>query len=266
MYMPTQVATYEIGSQTYFVFANSGTHRAYEAFDDRIMVKEIKLDEQRFPDAEFLQKPENLGNLRVSNVDGDHDRDGDFDAIFAFGGRSFSILSANGLRYVSDSGNDFEQITALAIPNYFNTADHKNKFESESDAKGPKPLSVTTGKIGEKTYAFIGLERIGGVMVYDVSDPQSPQFQQYINNRNFAIDPEAPQDPGDPNSPPICVSGEAESERCAAVGDLSAEDLVFIASDQSPVATPLLVVGNQTSGSATIFRISSVEDTASLDQ
>jgi hypothetical protein len=145
-------------------------------------------------------------------------------------------------------------------PEFFNTADHKNKFESESDAKGPKPLSVTTGTIGEKTYAFMGLERIGGVMVYDVSDPQSPQFQQYINNRNFAIDPEAPQDPNDLNSPPICVTGQAESELCAAVGDLSAEDLVFIASDQSPLATPLLVVGNQTSGSATVYQIRSLKD------
>jgi hypothetical protein len=98
-------------------------------------------------------------------------------------------------------------------------------------------------------------------MVYDVSDPQSPRFQQYFNNRNFAVDPEAPQDPNDPNSPPICVTGQAESERCAAVGDLSAEDLAFIASDQSPIEIPLLIVGNQTSGSVTIYQIRSLNDT-----
>jgi hypothetical protein len=103
MYMPTQVATYNIGSEMYFVSANSGTHRDYEAFDDRVTVKEVNLDGGRFPDAEFLQKTEHLGNLRVSDVDGDYDGDADFDAIFAFGGRSFSIRSANGLRYVSDS-------------------------------------------------------------------------------------------------------------------------------------------------------------------
>jgi hypothetical protein len=94
-------------------------------------VKELELDDGRFPDAEFLQKPENLGNLRISKIDGDYDDDGDLDAIFAFGGRSFSIWSANGLRYLSDSGDDFEQITALVIPEFFNTADHKNKFERE---------------------------------------------------------------------------------------------------------------------------------------
>ena len=40
------------------------------------------------------------------------------------------------------------------------------------------------GKVLGKPYAFIGLERIGGVAVFDVSDPAAPKFIEYVNNRD----------------------------------------------------------------------------------
>ena len=52
------------------------------------------------------------------------------------------------------------------------------------------PEDLVIGKIGGKTYAFIGLERIGGIMIYDISDPFHPVFQDYVNNRDFGGDPE----------------------------------------------------------------------------
>ena len=36
-----------------------------------------------------------------------------------------------------------------------------------------------------RTYIFVMLERIGGVVVYESSNPAAPTFVQYINTRNF---------------------------------------------------------------------------------
>ena len=44
------------------------------------------------------------------------------------------------------------------------------------------------GTVGEKTYAFIGLERIGGVMAYDITNPDKILFANYINSRDFSKD------------------------------------------------------------------------------
>jgi len=294
MYMPSQVATYSVHGKTYLVFGNEGTRRNYDAFGDEVRYEDADSFQIQFEDGPlpwlddeisssvktFFEK-NNVDRLRlkVSWVDGDTDGDGQLDTLFAFGGRSFSIRSVpstdgylrfgrrDDFKLKFDSGDDFEQITALAcetlgpIPgeidngeleieeNCFNTPDDENSFDEDSDLRGPEPISVTTGKIGKRTYAFIGLERIGGIMVYDISgDPDDrkyqPRFQQYINNRDFAINPKND-----------CEEDEPESETCAMVGDLSAEDLVFVPAQQSPTGAPLLLVGNETSGSVTIFRI-----------
>ncbi len=84
-------------------------------------------------------------------------------------------------------------------------------------------------------------------MVYDITNPRHPRFEQYINNRNFAVDPSA-----------VCEKGEPESPACAAVGDLSVEGVLFISSDQSPIGVPLLVLSHETSDSVTLFRIDRV--------
>jgi 5'-nucleotidase len=40
----------------------------------------------------------------------------------------------------------------------------------------------------------VGLERIGGVMVWEITDPRAPVFVQYANNRDFTA---ADEDAGD---------------------------------------------------------------------
>jgi hypothetical protein len=40
---------------------------------------------------------------------------------------------------------------------------------------GPEPEGVAIGRLGAKTFAFIGLERVGGIIVYDVTSPTSPR-------------------------------------------------------------------------------------------
>src|SRR5699024_9544206 len=95
---------------------------------------------------------------------------------------------------VWDSGSDFEEITAAAAPEFFNSNHSESNFEGRSEDKGPEPEAITVGQVGDRTYAFIGFERVGGIAVYDVTTPQAPSFVTYVNNRNFA---ESLEDGGD---------------------------------------------------------------------
>ena len=104
-----------------------------------------------------------------------------------------------------------------------------------SDNKGPEPEALTVGKINGHTYAFIGLERMGGIMVYDVSNPNAPEFVQYINNRNVTVD-------------------QATLEADGA-GDLGPEGMKFVDASHSPSGKPMLIVGNEVSGSTTFYNV-----------
>jgi hypothetical protein len=84
-----------------------------------------------------------------------------------------------------------------------------------------------------KPYAFVGLERVGGVIVFDMSDPLSPSFVLYDNStRDFAGDPEL-----------------------GSAGDLGPEGLEVVLAADSPNGEPLLIVANEVSGSVRIYRI-----------
>jgi hypothetical protein len=192
-----------------------------------------------FPNAATLQQNANLGRLRVTNALGDTDQDGDFDALYAYGSRSFSIWTSDGER-VYDSGSDFEQITAADLPAFFNASNNNSTLDDRSDDKGPEPEDVVLGEIDGRTYAFVCLERIGGVMVYDVTDPTDVSFVQYINNRDFT----------QPVSSP-------------AAKDLAPEGMKFISARNSPIGVPLLVTANEVSGTVTLFSIASTPVSAS---
>lgn len=232
MYQPDAIASYTVNGETYIITANEGDGRDYDGFSEEARVADLTLDPTAFPNAAELQADEALGRLTVTKTQGDTDGDGDYDQLYAFGGRSFSIRDAEG-NLVFDSGDQFEQITAELIPDNFNANNDENgSFDSRSDAKGPEPEGIAVGEIEGRTYAFIGLERVGGVMVYDVSDPQSPGFVQYVNTRNFG--------------------GNAE---VGTAGNLGPEGLAFIAAEESPTGKPLLAVTYEVSGSTELFEI-----------
>jgi hypothetical protein len=232
MYQPDAIATYTVNGETYIITANEGDARDYDAFSEEARIADLTLDPVAFPNAAELQDDAVLGRLNVTTANGDIDGDGAFEQLYSYGARSFSIRDAQG-NLVYDSGDDFERITAELIPTEFNSNNDENdSFDSRSDDKGPEPEGVTTGVIAGRTYAFVGLERVGGVMVYDVTTPTSPTFVQYINNRDF--------------------SGDAEA---GTAGDLGPEGLIFIPGEDSPNGTPLLVVANEVSGSTTVYEI-----------
>ncbi len=269
LYMPKQVAIAAPHLFPVLVYPNRGVRRNLDAFGDEVRLKDLPMDyfdlvkepkpihiTRDLDPNVFRESDPNtvaLRNLRlkVSWVDGDSKGDGLLEQIYAFGGRSFAIRSLDN-RLIFDSGDDFEQITAQAwrdTDGYFlyNTPDDENAIDENSDLRGPEPVSIATGRIGPRTYAFIGLERVGGVMTYDITNPVKPAFQHYINNRNFALNPK--------DGEGVCIEKVPETEQCANVGDQSAEQILFISADESPNRKPLIVVSNATSGSATIFQI-----------
>jgi hypothetical protein len=247
LYQPDAIAAFEANGRTYLVTANEGDVREYDGFNALGIesarvgamtgtappVPLVPLDPVRFPNAATLRQNAQLGRLNVTVASGDDDGDGDFDRLFAFGARSFSIWS-EAVEQVFDSGDDIEQLTAAAFPNNFNANNTANGRDSRSDDKGPEPEGVTVAKLWGRTFIFVALERIGGILVYTVVDPASPTFVQYINTRDFAAS----------------VPGNS---------DLGAEGLVVVAEEDSPTGKPMLIVANEVSGTIRLFEIRKVK-------
>ncbi|NTW37269.1 MAG: alkaline phosphatase, partial [Syntrophobacteraceae bacterium] len=96
-----------------------------------------------------------------------------YDKLYSFGGRSFSIWKADGT-LVFDSASMLERMTAALFGSKFNTGHTSNKGDDRSDDKGPEPEALAVGQVGSKTYAFVGLERMGGFYIFDITTPTAP--------------------------------------------------------------------------------------------
>ena len=237
LYLPDAIASYSAGGATYLVTANEGDARDdWGDYAESARIKDLGDDglaplcDGVLADDQF--EDWGLGRLDISTASGFNEDLGCFDELYSFGARSFSIWSTDG-ELVFDSGDDFEQIVAEASPDFFGSDNDESSFDTRSDAKGPEPEAVTIGEVDGRTYAFIGLERVGGIMVYDVTDPSAAGFVTYVNNRDFAADPESPE-----------------------AGDLGPEGLAFIAAADSPTGEPMLAVASEVSGTTTLFAIS----------
>ena len=84
-----------------------------------------------------------------------------------------------------DSASDFEAKTWQYLPAYYNASNDDIELESRTAKKGIEPEAVAVIELGGRAYAFIALERIGGIMVYDVTDPSAAQYVNYVNSRDF---------------------------------------------------------------------------------
>ena len=236
LYQPDAIAAYEVNGVTYLVTANEGDAADYDGFSEEARIADLVLDPVAFPDAATLQREENLGRLNTTTTLGDPDGDGDVDELFAFGARSFTIWDTRTFQPVYDSGNEFEVITANRFGELgFNANNDENGFDARSDDKGPEPEGLALGVVDGRTYAFIGLERVGGIMIYDVTTPESARFVQYVNDRDFS-------------------AGQAELEAGEA-GDLGPEGIDFVPAEDSPRGVPLLIVGHEITGDVVIYEI-----------
>lgn len=219
MYLPDAITSYSVAGQTYLITANEGDARAdWPGYNEEARINTLALSPALTP----FKPDAQLGRLRVTTSQGAVS--GVYEKLYAYGTRSFSIWNAQG-QQVFDSGDQLEQLTKDLPQAKFNAGHDNNTQDSRSGNKGPEPEGVIVAQFGKKHYAFIGLERVGGVMVYDVSNPTRPVYETYINTRN------------------------------GATGDLGPEGMHFVSADKSPNGKPLLVIGNEISGTTAIYQI-----------
>ncbi len=260
IFQPDTIKIIEVNGITYILGANEGDTRDW-GWSEEARVADLKLDPVAFPNATELQAKENLGRLVVTTTLGvangcdpssrnvDPKQDCVYNALYAFGGRSMAIwrVKDDELELVFDTGSQMEETLAELYPDFFN-ADHQDQavqLDKRSPSKGPEPEGMAIGEIEGRVYAFVGLERVGGIMVYDVTDPVQTKFIQYINTRDFSLS----QNP------------DADHTK----SDLGPEGLCFVPAAQSPDAQgrPLLLVGNEVSGTTAIFVVETATEPTS---
>ncbi len=236
LFQPDAIAVFEHDGGIFLVTANEGDARDYDGYSEEARVADLVLDPDVFPNAEALQAEDALGRLKVTTAMGDYDGDGDYEEIITFGGRSFSIYEVDTVsgfgQQVFDSGAEIEQRTAELYPDWFNSEGTTAGFDTRSDDKGPEPEGVAIGEIDDRRYAFIGLERLGGIVVYDITNPRTPDWVGHFHAGDPTGDPEA-----------------------GTAGDIAPEGLTFIPAEQSPSGEALLVVANEVSGTTTIWAV-----------
>lgn len=209
MYQPDAIAAYSANSLPYVVTANEGDARDYDGFSEEERVEDLALDAHAFPNAEKLQTQDQLGRLEVTTTLGDTDGDGAYEALYSYGARSFSIWNGLTGEQVYDSGNELtELIVAAGLYD-----------DGRSDAKGVEPEGVVLGTVDHRTIAFVGLERVDAVVVYDITNPYRPQFLQ------------------------ILESGDAP------------EGLVFVPARESPNGKSLFIVSSEGDGTVKVFQL-----------
>lgn len=220
--MPDSIGAFEVDGQTFFATANEGDAREWGDYTDEVelkdLVKEGKVcDDLELPDG--IEDKKFAGNLKLSNASGWNEQKGCFDGLYSY-------------------GSDFEEITKDIPGLNFNADNEDPEFDDRSDNKGPEPEALTIGKVGDRTYAFIGAERVGGIFVYDVTTPTEAKFVTYVNNRDFSVG-----------------YNEDDVAATALAGDLGPEGLAFVPAADSPTDDALLIAGNEVSGTTTVFSV-----------
>lgn len=237
---PDGIDTYDYNGETYLLIANEGDSQDYEGYSEEKRVKKLKDDIQL--DARYYQgytqaelddmvdnglfDDEQLGRLKVTTSHAFKDADGKYNALVSYGGRSFSILRASDLEMIYDSGSDIEQRVLDLLPERFN-ANYESaddiKVDDRSDDKGPEAENVVVGKVGSHSYAFVGLERVGGIMIYDITNPNEPYFVKYL----YDLDNK----------------------------DISPEGITFESAEESPNGKPMLIASFELSGTTSAWEL-----------
>ena len=228
-YMPDGVASFTVAGKTYFLTGNEGDNKddyIETAAKESARVNDISssLDTSIFPST-VSSELARLNIVKTANGTpvGVNSTSGKYEKLYTYGARSFSIWDADTGAQVFDSGADFERtVYNDATPSLLFSA-----LKGRMDDKGPEPENIVVGKVGNETFAFIGLERSSGIMMYQVTNPLKPKFVQYIRNTTDAT----------------------------STGDVSPEGLKFISASDSPTGIPLLLVGYEVSGSLAVYQI-----------
>nr|WP_217906457.1 choice-of-anchor I family protein [Vibrio sp. JPW-9-11-11] len=271
LYMPDSIDAFSMDNVSYFVSANEGDGREYGikttqaqcdskgfkwdgddytgspdytqevdfciSYTDEVRGKKLDVPDDH-PLASQLKDGAKLGRIKLIKPDNPLQAD---DPITGFGGRSFSIWNEQG-ELVFDSADEFAKIVLNAETEHFNSSnDNNDSADDRSDDKGVEPEAIEVAMIGNRTYAFIGLERQGGIMVYDITTPKAAQFITYVNNRNF--------------DQPVCTQvddGDCDNDTYnPQAGDLGPESIHYYTRN----GVHYIAVGNEVSGTTSVFEL-----------
>lgn len=224
--MADGISSYQVDGITYLVTANEGDSRAdWTGLDNEIKSKTSPVGD--------ITTAKKVTYFNASLYDGV-----DTGKNYIFGGRSFTIfkVTTEGISQVYSSTNEFESLTAEKLADYFNCSNDNITKEDRSGKKGVEAENVTIGAIDGHTYAYIGLERIGGIMIYDITNPANATYVNYINSRDFSS---------------------------AIAGDDSPEGLAFV--EGGP--TPMILAAFEVSGTVAAYSLTmNYADYSDLDQ
>lgn len=225
VYMPDGIASFTVNGVSYFITANEGDDRddfLASAETQRAGHASIVLSPTAFPNAAVLKGETELGRLNIIRTMGLNSQ-GQYERLYTLGGRSFSIYNAQTGAQVYDSGSDLERRAYATLPiSLLGNSQVKDRL----DNKGPEPESVVVGQVRGRPHAFVALERTSAILVYDVSNPASPVFVQWLQNTTTLAD-----------------------------GDVSPEGLAFVPADQSPSGQALLLAGHEVSGTVSVWEL-----------
>lgn len=238
-YMPDGISIYEVDGKTYILTANEGDGREWSSTvfpEDHEDAGDPNSDDTSYFSNETkitLNEGTDDEVKKVVVIDPEVTDGLPADAEVLFGGRSFTMfeVTTDGLSLTYDSGSEFEDITSDLYPEWFNTSNTKVKLGDRSTKKGPEPENVVVGTVDGHTYAYVVLERIGGVMAYDITDPTDIFYSNYINTRDFAAED-------------------------GIGGDSAPEGIAFIAAADSVTGQAMLITGNEVTGTMPVIALS----------
>lgn len=261
MYQPDAIAQVTRGATTYLFTANEGDAREWPCLMGGTSTTALEAEDVRFGknaassvDA-TLKTDAVAGRLKVTpftpaSVAGAPVTGSTSVASgYSFGARSFSVWQASNaegvfpMTQVYDSGSSIEQYLSTARAASFNadwntTTGAINAVDSRSASKGPEPEGLAVGRAYGRMWMVLGLERDGGLMLYDVTDPTFPIFKSYINTSNPAGN--------------LLQS----TKKTAAAGDVSPEGILIVSEKDSPTGKAMVIVSYELSGTVGIYQFS----------
>lgn len=220
--MPDTIASYTVGGQRYLVTANEGDFRPDDA--DRVRVSAFT---GVAPTVTINRTDAVLGRLRVVRDLADPDNDTLINEVIIPGTRSFSIWNADTGALVGDTGS-FEPLLLSLYPALHNmngesSVNGTTTFDGRSPDKGPEPEALAHAKIGANDYVFVGMERQGAILMFNVNDPANPAFVTSINNLTDGL--------------------------------AAPESISVVSAADSPTGNPLLIIGYEVGGKIGIYSL-----------
>lgn len=260
MYMPDNMATLTgADGTTYILSANEGDARSYPCLLGGTDTAVVQSEDQKLSsvydstDSAITTLQGVTGGLNVTQFAPATARaiqvtsSTKVKTAYSFGARSFSVWKPTNLDGVDtmtqvwDSGDQLETITAQRNGAGYNgdwntTNGGPNDRDTRSAKKGPEPEGIAVGKAYGTNWIVVGMERDGGIALYNGDNPLAPTFVDYINTSNRAGN---------------LISGKTT----ASAGDVSPEGITFISEDDSPTGAALILASYELSGTVGIYQI-----------